>query len=1093
MQTHRTKTTCFALIIALALTAFPCSAASDQAQQILDAAGVKGGLIIHIGCGDGKLTTALRRNDSFIVHGLDTDVKNVQAAREHIASQKSWAKVSVDRLQGNSLPYIDNLANLVVSDKLGKVSMDEVMRILAPKGVAYIKKGAKWTKTIKPRPKDIDEWTHYLHDSTGNAVSHDLVVGPPAHFQWIGSPRWARHHDRMASMSALVSANGRLFYIFDEATAAVIQLPQKRTLIARDAFNGAILWKRPIPSWHTHLWPFKSGPAQLPRRIIAQGDRVHVALGYEAPLTTLDAVTGAIIKTYPETKFTEEVIASDGELFLLVNPEHKTHNEYRPQVNNIGQAKTRVAEEWPWNEQPRRIMAIRDKTGNTLWSKEYRVVPLSLTADNEHVLFHDGERVVCLDRKNGDPIWRSDKVTTRSPIPTNFGPTLVAYDDIVLFAGGDRSMTALSAKTGKTLWTGEHRKGGHNSPEDLLVVGGLVWSGTIASGKDSGIFTGRDLHTGQVKSEFGPDVQTHWFHHRCYRAKATDRFLLPSRTGIEFIDYNAKTWTPHHWVRGGCLYGIMPANGLIYAPPHSCACYMDAKLNGFNALAPATPARTKATKVARARRLEQGPAFSRKIDASPAKNDWPTYRSNPSRNGFTKASVPAKLQQLWKKDLGGKLSSLSVAAGKLFVASIDKHTVHALDADNGKALWSYATGGRVDSPPTIYQGRVLFGSADGFVYCLDASDGALIWRFRAAPQDRRMMSFEQIESVWPVHGSVLVQNGTVYCLAGRSMFLDGGIHLLQLDPKTGRKISEIVLDDRDPETGENLQIHVKTLNMPTALTDVLSSDGKYLYMRTQRFDLEGNRQQIPPIDVSDQQGEGVHLFCNTGFLDDSWVHRSYWIYGRAIASGAGGWPKAGNRVPAGRILTVDDSSVYGYGRRPEYYKWTTPMEYHLFSSNKELEVIKPPAPRPAAKPGAKTTPRQRQQQLQLQRKRRKAAANRSTTKPVYNWSRAVPLHVRALVAADKTLFIAGPPDLIDEEQIFAAPDAEGVKEKLEEQTEAFQGKKGAMLWAVSASNGEKLADYKLDSPPVFDGMAAAAGRLYIATMNGSLVCMGPKN
>ena len=52
-----------------------CSAAiarGENVQEILQATGIKGGLIVHVGCGDGKLTTALRANDSFIVHGLDT-------------------------------------------------------------------------------------------------------------------------------------------------------------------------------------------------------------------------------------------------------------------------------------------------------------------------------------------------------------------------------------------------------------------------------------------------------------------------------------------------------------------------------------------------------------------------------------------------------------------------------------------------------------------------------------------------------------------------------------------------------------------------------------------------------------------------------------------------------------------------------------------------------------------------------------------------------------------------------------------------------------------------------------------------------------
>ena len=75
-----------------------------------------------------------------------------------------------------------------------------------------------------------------------------------------------------------------------------------------------------------------------------------------------------------------------------------------------------------------------------------------------------------------------------------------------------------------------------------------------------------------------------------------------------------------------------------------------------------------------------------------------------------------------------------MADGKLFVSSVNAHTVYALEAGSGKQLWSFTAGGRVDSPPTIWQGRVLFGSADGHVYQLRAGDGALVWRFRAAPR-----------------------------------------------------------------------------------------------------------------------------------------------------------------------------------------------------------------------------------------------------------------------------------------------------------------------------------------------------------------------
>ena len=61
-----------------------------------------------------------------------------------------YGQVTIDRLSGNRLPYVDNLANLVVAEDLGAVAMDEVMRVLAPNGVAYVKRDGKWTKADIP-------------------------------------------------------------------------------------------------------------------------------------------------------------------------------------------------------------------------------------------------------------------------------------------------------------------------------------------------------------------------------------------------------------------------------------------------------------------------------------------------------------------------------------------------------------------------------------------------------------------------------------------------------------------------------------------------------------------------------------------------------------------------------------------------------------------------------------------------------------------------------------------------------------------------------------------------------------------------------
>ncbi len=303
------------------------------------------------------------------------------------------------------------------------------------------------------------------------------------------------------------------------------------------------------------------------------------------------------------------------------------------------------------------------------------MVPLTLAVDVSRVFFHNGTQVVCLDRKTGGQRWASAPAARAAEIRSWFAPTLVVSRDVVVFAGGQEmvrhsggkdTMTALSAKTGDVLWTAEHPASGYDSPEDLLIADGLVWTAPLSNRRDSGQFTGRDLLTGQIQRSFPCDCGEHMPHHRCHRAKATDRFILASRTGIEYVDLGAQHWSRHDWVRGACLYGIMPANGLTYAPPQSCACYIVAKLNGLNALAPERASKSGKVEESQSQgvqgsRLERGPAYEHSGSSlstlgSRLSADWPTYRHDAARSGGTAAAVSAELKLAWTTELGGKLS-----------------------------------------------------------------------------------------------------------------------------------------------------------------------------------------------------------------------------------------------------------------------------------------------------------------------------------------------------------------------------------------------------------------------------------------------------
>jgi outer membrane protein assembly factor BamB len=584
-------------------------------------------------------------------------------------------------------------------------------------------------------------------------------------------------------------------------------------------------------------------------------------------------------------------------------------------------------------------------------------------------------------------------MNSKTQHPGGASPTLVLCETLLLRADA-KELIAFSTRDGSRVWRRPATLTYHSSP-DIFVIGNVVWSYPSTEAYD--------LSTGKVVASRRETRDKPMGHDRCYRNKATVNYMINSRSGgADFSRLDGDYSLAHPWVRGTCSLGIMPCNGLLYASPHACSCVNETILYGFHAL------HGRASVVGPENHLERGPAYGRRTKALAEKDDWPTYRRDATRSACTQTELPSNLAPLWSAAVRTPTAPV-VAAGRVLVAAKDAHTLHSLRTSDGTTAWTFTAGARIDSPPTVASGLVVFGSADGWVYCLDADSGALAWRFRAAPDARTTVAFGQLESLWPVSGSALVRNDTVYVVAGRHSFLDGGLFLYGLDLLTGRKKYEAGI------------------------------------------------------------AGPVGLLAVSGFLDDSGHHRSYWtlaprlIYDTSLA----------DYIDAD-LLVRDGPSVFGTrisasNRGPEIFDARS-RGFVLFALTRDSE-------RAAAMREQRIAAISKgRRKLNNVASRNVGALRRSKSNYALDWQRNVQINGKAMIKAGESLVIAGTPNEFPAANFYRA----------------VEGGAGGVLAIASVADGTLRKMTRLEAPPVWDGMAAANGRLYIATADGKVICLGEK-
>ena len=240
--------------------------------------------------------------------------------------------------------------------------------------------------------------------------------------------------------------------------------------------------------------------------------------------------------------------------------------------------------------------------------------------------------------------------------------------------------------------------------------------------------------------------------------------------------------------------------------------------------------------------------------------DWPMYRHDVARSGITGERVQPPLVECWAfqakagpepawgdpkpEAVEGFLElrrihfddvfQFAVADGGVYFGSSANGKVYCLDASTGQVRWTKITDGPVRLAPTVAHGRLFVGSDDGRAYCLDAADGSTVWTFRAAPTDQRVLGSGKMVSLWPLGSGLLVDDGVAYLTAG--VFPAEGLFLYALDAKSGREIWRNDTCGEAPQSRISLQGYLlaskTTLYAPMARVSPAAfdrADGKLKY------------------------------------------------------------------------------------------------------------------------------------------------------------------------------------------------------------------------------------------------------------------------
>ena len=124
--------------------------------------------------------------------------------------------------------------------------------------------------------------------------------------------------------------------------------------------------------------------------------------------------------------------------------------------------------------------------------------------------------------------------------------------------------------------------------------------------------------------------------------------------------------------------------------------------------------------------------FAAVLTAQPT-DSWPIFRGDQNLKGVSKTVLPAAPKLLWTFTTGDIIKSAPVVAnGKVVIGSTDGF-VYCIDS-KGKLVWKFETGNAIEAPALILDNTVYIGNLDGTLYALDLNSGKKLWEYETDNQ-----------------------------------------------------------------------------------------------------------------------------------------------------------------------------------------------------------------------------------------------------------------------------------------------------------------------------------------------------------------------